>query len=162
MASEVRAAEAPEQKLQLDTFVPFELAVVANRVSQMIGNLIDQKFNLLVPDWRILVTLHRCGPLSPNEIAEKTAMDKARVSRAQRRLIDLALVSIADDPDDGRRKVLTLEPLGRKVCRGMIPEALEQQRYLLECLTAAEATALRDILAKLHAHTDHPVVAESG
>jgi DNA-binding MarR family transcriptional regulator len=141
-------------RLELDSFLPFELAVVANRVSQMIGNLIQAKFDLQVPDWRILVTLDRFGPLPPNEVAEKTSMDKARVSRAQRRLSDLKLVAISDDPDDGRRKVLSLERLGHQVCREIVPEALERQRWLLESLSPAEEVALRSILAKLHRHTE--------
>lgn len=142
------------ETLQLDAFLPFELAVIANRVSQMIGNLINAKFDLQVPDWRILVTLDRYGPLPPNEVADKTAMDKARVSRAQRRLSDLKLVSIADDPVDGRRKVLSLEELGARVCRELVPSALERERQLLECLSPAEEVALRAILAKLHIHTE--------
>ncbi len=154
MAAGARRKATLDQQLQLDTFLPFEIAVVANRVSQMIGNLIDTKFDLQIPDWRILVTLDRYGPLAPNEIAEKTAMDKARVSRAQRRLGDLALVSVADDETDGRRKVLTLAPLGYKICREIISEALERERHLLSCLTPAEEIALRLILAKLHARTE--------
>lgn len=150
----VEAGKTEPEKLQLDAFLPFELAVIANRVSQMIGNLINMKFDLQVPDWRILVTLDRYGPLPPNEVAEKTAMDKARVSRAQRRLSDLKLVSIADDPIDGRRKVLSLEALGARVCRELVPSALERERQLLDCLSPAEEVALRAILAKLHVHTE--------
>lgn len=151
---------AETEKLQLDAFLPFELAVIANRVSQMIGNLIYTKFDLQVPDWRILVTLDRYGPLPPNEVADRTAMDKARVSRAQRRLSDLKLVSIADDPVDGRRKVLSLEELGVRVCRELVPSALERERQLLECLSPAEEVALRAILAKMHLHTEDVVATE--
>ena len=163
MTPEVDKTELAElqPQLQLDTFLPFELAVIANRISQMIGNLISSSFELQVPDWRILVTLDRYGALPPNEVAEKTAMDKARVSRAQRRLGDLKLVSINDDPDDGRRKVLALEPLGHKVCREIIPDALERERQLLDCLSPAEEVALRAILAKLHAHTEEIVFEDT-
>ncbi len=159
-ADDSRSTEFQPQ-LQLDSFLPFELAVIANRISQMIGNLISASFDLQVPDWRILVTLNRFGPLPPNEVAEKTAMDKARVSRAQRRLCDLKLVSINDDPDDGRRKVLALEPLGLKVCREIIPDALERERQLLDCLSSAEEVALRAILAKLHTHTEEIVFEDT-
>lgn len=161
MASKAMGEQETELQLQLDTFLPFELAVIANRISQMIGNLISSSFDLQVPDWRILVTLDRFGPLPPNEVAEKTAMDKARVSRAQRRLSDLKLVAISDDPEDGRRKVLTLEPLGHKVCREIIPDALDRERQLLECLSPAEEVALRSILAKLHAHTEGVVFEDT-
>jgi len=161
MVQDTEKLPDPVAKLQLDTFLPFELAVIANRISQMIGNLITLSFQLQVPDWRILVTLDRYGPLPPNEVADKTAMDKARVSRAQRRLCDLKLIAIADDPEDGRRKVLSLETLGHEVCRQIIPQALDKETQLLECLSAAEEVALRAILAKLHAHTEGVVFEDT-
>ena len=70
-------------KLDLQEFIPYKLAVAANRVSQSIGSLFEQKFGLQIPEWRILMTLHSYGPLAPNEVVEHTSMDKGRVSRAQ-------------------------------------------------------------------------------
>jgi hypothetical protein len=46
------------------------------------------------------------------------------------------------------------EALGHEVCREIIPEALEKERQLLNCLTPAEEVAFRSIPAKLHTYTD--------
>lgn len=152
----------PSQKIQnsknnsldLDTFLPFELAVIANRVSYMVGNIFDEKYGLQIPDWRILVTLERDGSLAPNEIVEKTSMDKARVSRAQRRLSDMGLVTVVDNPDDGRRKMLGLSPKGRAMCEEIVPEAIRREKWLMDALNPAEQVALHSILTKLHARTE--------
>ena len=69
----------------LETFLPFQLSVVANRVSQSVGQAIAGRFALQIPEWRIVVVLGKYGALSALEIARKTSMDKARVSRAQHR-----------------------------------------------------------------------------
>lgn len=140
--------------LDLDTFLPFELAVIANRVSRMVGKIFEEKYGLQIPEWRILVTLDRHGPLAPNDIASSTSMDKARVSRAQKRLADLKLVTIVDDPDDGRRKVLRLNPKGHEMCQDIVPEAIAREKWLMESLNAAEQVALHSILGKLHARTE--------
>lgn len=143
-----------DNSLDLKTFLPFELAVVANRVSRMVGRIFDERFGLQIPEWRILVALDHHGPMAPNDISANTSMDKARVSRAQKRLADLDLVDIVDDPEDGRRKVLKLKSKGQKICKEIVPEAIEREGWLLEALTAAEQVALQSILAKLHDRTE--------
>jgi DNA-binding MarR family transcriptional regulator len=140
-------------ELSLVDFVPFKLSVVANRVSYMIGSLIESKFDLQVPDWRVLVTLNEFPSLTPNDIADKTSMDKARVSRAQRRLSDLKLIEAADDPSDGRRKFLTLTDLGRSVCNQLIPAAYERSEWLLSAFTAEERRLFTELLGKLDEKT---------
>jgi len=150
-----------KENLRLEEFLPFQLAVVANRASQMIAHVIEDQYNLQVPDWRILVTLDEYAPLSPNEIAGYTSMDNPRVSRAQRRLTDLRLVRCESDPHDGRRKIVTLTPLGKSVCRKMSPEAHAREAWLLEGLSAEERGALAHILRKLKVWTENLEMPDS-
>ncbi len=37
-------------KLPLQDFIPYKLAVVANRLSQSIGSLFEQRFGIQIPD----------------------------------------------------------------------------------------------------------------
>ena len=76
------AGRAAGEKLALHEFIPYKLAVVANRLSQSIGSLFEKKYGIQIPEWRILMALHSCGPLAPNEVVDHTSMDKGRVSRA--------------------------------------------------------------------------------
>lgn len=137
------------------------MAVVANRMSQSIGRLFEARFNLQIPDWRILMVLYAYGRLAFNDVVERTSMDKARVSRAHRRLADLGLLASASDPHDGRRLILSLTEQGAKMCADVLPEAARTEAWLLEALDTDERRQLAGILDKLMARTrllrDHPL-----
>jgi DNA-binding MarR family transcriptional regulator len=140
-------------KLPLQEFIPYKLAVVANRLSQSIGSLFEKKYGIQIPEWRILMALHSCGPLAPNEVVEHTSMDKGRVSRAQRRLVELDLIAARDDPRDGRRLVLFLTRKGAGMCEAIIPAARETEAWFLSVLPAGERRALDKALSRLLARS---------
>lgn len=147
---------APKKKaarLPLQEFIPYKLAVVANRLSQSIGALFEERYGIQIPEWRILMALHSCGPLAPNEVVEHTSMDKARVSRAQRRLAELDLIAVRDDPRDGRRLVLFLTRKGTGMCAAIIPAARETEAWFLSVLPAGERQALDRALTRLLARS---------
>ncbi|MBV6475931.1 MAG: MarR family winged helix-turn-helix transcriptional regulator [Rhodocyclaceae bacterium] len=140
-------------KLPLQEFIPYKLAVVANRLSQSIGSLFEEKYGIQIPEWRILMALHSCGPLAPNEVVEHTSMDKGRVSRAQRRLVELGLVSVSNDPRDGRRLVLFLTRKGAGMCAAIIPAARATEAWFLSVLPARERQVLDRALTRLLARS---------
>jgi DNA-binding MarR family transcriptional regulator len=134
---------------KLEDFIPYKLSVVANRVSQSIGRLFETQFNIQVPEWRILMTLYAYDHLVFNEVVERTSMDKARVSRAQRRLVDLGLIDSVNDPSDGRKVILSLTRKGEKMCRDILPEAAKREAWYLAVLDEQEHRKLDVILDKL-------------
>ena len=153
MGSRARKNPAPRppgaEKLSLQEFIPYKLAVAANRLSQSIGSLFEQKYGIQIPEWRILMALHSCGPLAPNEVVEHTSMDKARVSRAQRRLVELGLLTPSADPRDGRRLVLFLTRKGASMCDAIIPEARQTEAWFLSVLSESEREVLDAVLSRL-------------
>jgi DNA-binding MarR family transcriptional regulator len=153
-ASNARGGKGPIPHLgSLEEFIPYKLAVVANRVSQSIGRLFETRFNLQIPEWRILMALFAYGDLAFFDVVERTSMDKARVSRAQRRLIDLGLVSGAGDPKDGRKVILSLTMKGRDMCVAIAPQARTMEAWFLDVLSAQERRELDLILDKLFARS---------
>lgn len=142
-----RASLGPIGKLE--DFIPFKLAVVANRVSQSIGHLFETRFDLQIPEWRILMALYAYGRLPFYELVERTSMDKARVSRAQRRLVDLRMIETEVDPGDGRKLLLTITPEGSRICTQILPAAAEREAWYLSVLSEQEQRQLDSILDKL-------------
>lgn len=138
---------------RLEDFIPYKLSVVANRVSQSVGKLFETQFNIQIPEWRILMVLYAYRTLVFNEVVDRTSMDKARVSRAQRRLVDLGMVSSVTDPDDGRRVILTLTKAGTKMCGEIIPQAASTEAWFLAALDDEERQQLDQILNKLMARS---------
>lgn len=150
------ASPVGAEKLSLQDFIPYKLAVVANRVSQSIGSLFEQKYGIQIPEWRILMALHCFGPLAPNEVVEHTSMDKARISRAQRRLVELDLVTPSADPRDGRRLVLFLTRKGSDMCDAIIPEARQTEAWFLSVLDDHEREVLDSVLSRLFERSREP------
>ncbi len=142
-----RAALGPIGRLE--DFIPYKLSVVANRVSQSIGQLFETQFNIQVPEWRIMMALYAYDDLVFNEVVDRTSMDKARVSRAQRRLVDLKLIESVIDPTDGRKVILSLTRKGEKMCGDILPEAAKREAWYLAALDDQEQHQLDVILDKL-------------
>ncbi len=134
---------------RLEDFIPYKLAVVANRLSQSVGRLFEAEFDIQIPEWRILMALYAYGSLVFNEVVDRTSMDKARVSRAQKRLADVGLIATTTDPGDRRKLILALTAKGRRMCAEILPKAAEREHWFLQVLTHAEHRQLDVILDKL-------------
>ncbi|MEY1556698.1 MarR family winged helix-turn-helix transcriptional regulator [Yoonia sp. R2331] len=138
-----------DTQIRLDEFLPFQLAVVANQVSQKIAKIIEKDFSLHIPEWRILATLSYHAPVSSQFLVSHTAMDPARVSRAQTRLSDLGLVSVRQDPDDKRRVLVNLTDHGAEIIAATLPSALEAEKDIFSALSQHELDMLDNILIKI-------------
>ena len=57
--------------LQLETFVPYQLSVLSNRVSQAISAEYYRRFGLVMTEWRTMCVLGRYPGLSAGEVAEQ-------------------------------------------------------------------------------------------
>jgi len=151
----------PAGGLVLEDFLPYRLSVLMLRISNAIARSYERRFRLTVPEWRVMAVLGRFGPLSANGVAEKTQMDKVRVSRAVARLVASGRVSRRIDPADRRRSVLALTAEGRAVHREIVPHARRVEARLLAGLVPAERNQLDRLVAKLEARAETPFVAEA-
>ena len=143
--------KTPEEpgSLILERFVPYRLSVLSNTVSRAIARIYAERFDLSIPEWRVMAQLGRHGRLTASEIVGLTAMDKVRVSRAVSRLAASGRIAADEDEADRRRQHLTLTAAGRRIYREIVPLALEQEEVLLAVLDARERQTLDRILAKL-------------
>jgi DNA-binding MarR family transcriptional regulator len=144
----------------LERFLPYRLSVLMLRISNAIARSYERRFRLSVPEWRVMAVLGRFGPLSANGVAEKTQMDKVRVSRAVARLMATGRVSRRIDRMDRRRSILALTSAGEAIHREIVPHAERVEARLLAGLDEAERAALDRLLAKLEARAETPFVAE--
>ncbi len=111
-----------------------------------------QELGMTLADGRCLATIGAFGPLSVNELAEHSHLNKSQASRGAQALVEQGLVAKVDHPGDGRGVLLQLTAAGRRRwVRGM---ALIDQRNadIVGCLGAAEQKALSDLLDRLIAH----------
>ena len=151
---------AAKDGLVLEEFLPYRLSVLMLRVSNAIARSYERQFRLSVPEWRVMAVLGRFGPLSANGVAEKTQMDKVRVSRAVARLVKAGRINRRVDRADRRRSVLALTPAGESIHREIVPHARRVEARLLAGLTSGERAALDQLIKKLEARATTPFVAE--
>ena len=135
--------------LDLERFVPYQLSVLSNVVSQEIAQAYSERFGLAVTEWRVIAVLGRFPGLSAAGVAERSAMDKVAVSRAVAGLLERGLLHREVHDTDRRRSVLELSDAGRKVHAEVAPLALAYERELLAPLDEAERLQFSRMLERL-------------
>ena len=135
-------------RFSLEDFLPYQLAVASTRVSRRFEKTYRERFNLTVPDWRVLAHLSDSGTVSVREIHQRVDMDKSKISRAASRLEDRGLIHKRPHPTDGRLLELTLTDQGRQMVSEMAPLAHAYQAELMAELGEG-ATLLKQQLCEL-------------
>ena len=136
-------------RLALDRFLPYQLSVLTNRVSDAIARQYSERFDLTIPEWRVMAVLGNTPGLSASEVAARTAMDKVQVSRAVANLAENGRVERSADAQDGRITRLALSPRGQAIYHQVAPLALDLEARLIATLSADERRSLDAIMHKL-------------
>jgi DNA-binding MarR family transcriptional regulator len=133
----------------LEHFLPYRLSVLTNTMSRAFARAYGQRFGLSIPEWRVMAVLGRFAPLSANEVADRTAMDKVRVSRAVARLMKVGLVDRTTASDDRRRSALKLSRAGKRMHEGIVPMARRFEHAWMASLSLEDRATLERLLARL-------------
>lgn len=138
-----------EDVLDLEHFLPYRLSVLANRISHGFGRLYEEKFDLKLPEWRVMAVLGRRPGITAREVAEFTAMDKVAISRAVARMMQMGRLTAEADSTDGRRQKLVLSAAGLAVYREIIPMAKRIEAALTEGIADGDLAVLDKLLTRL-------------
>jgi len=148
-------------RLDLDGFVPYRLSVLTNRVSSAIARHYSERFDLSVPEWRVIAVLGQVPGLSAREVAKRTAMDKVQVSRAVQSLLAAKRLTRTAHARDGRIAHLSLSAKGLAIYNEVVPLALSLERQFLSVLSAPEQKSFDTLLTKLSRHMDRMIAADA-
>jgi DNA-binding MarR family transcriptional regulator len=140
------------EEFLLEDFLPYRLAVAAESVSRLIARQHLVRFGLGMPEWRLMAAVGRFGVLSPTAAGDRTAMDKVKVSRAAASLMGRGLLRQAQDPKDGRGRLLRLTRKGTTLYADIGPTAKAINSVLIAGLSKTEWNALHRSLGKLSEH----------
>jgi DNA-binding MarR family transcriptional regulator len=130
-------------------FLPYQLSIASNAVSDLIAERYRKRFALKIPEWRVMAVLGDAGPMTQRALTAATLMDKVAVNRAVKVLESRALVTRAANPEDGRSHLLALTDAGHAIHAEVMPLALATERDLLAGFTPAQEAVLRDMLTAL-------------
>ncbi|WP_445221599.1 MarR family winged helix-turn-helix transcriptional regulator [Bradyrhizobium sp. Pa8] len=131
----------------LDEQVGFILRQVWQRHSSIFSR--DIGTNLTPTQWAALSKLAETGACSQNQLGRLTAMDVATIKGVIDRLTARGLTETSQDPEDGRRLLVSLTRAGQQLAEKVAPNALAITRETLAPLDAREREMLMALLNKL-------------
>lgn len=140
-----------KQQLKLAEFLPYQLSITSNAISDLIARAYRGRFALKIPEWRLMAVLGEVSSATQRELVAATAMDKVTVNRASKALEDRGLIGRAPNAADGRSHHLALTETGRELYEQIVPLALSVEAELETILGSGEAKALETMLAQLRA-----------
>ncbi|WP_035693439.1 MarR family winged helix-turn-helix transcriptional regulator [Azospirillum halopraeferens] len=143
---------ADTDPFKLKRYWPYRLHVLATTVSQTVARTYADRFEITIPEWRIVAVL---GGLEPGDtpsattIAMLTAMDRVQVSRAMARMLDTGLIIRDTGREDRRTARVSLTAKGRAIYDRIVPLARAFEAQLLTALDPAEQAELDRLVTRL-------------
>jgi DNA-binding MarR family transcriptional regulator len=139
---------------ELATFLPYQLAVLSERISKRLAVYYETEFGLSMAEWRVLVHLSRCPLVSVREIHNCVNLEKSRVSRAVRKLEVRKMLRKSESTQDHRLLNIALTAKGRNVLAKILTFALSFEKTLLAALEPQDADVLKSAFETLHCALD--------
>jgi DNA-binding MarR family transcriptional regulator len=136
-------------ELKLEDFLPYRLSVLSNTISTTVAHAYAERFDVSIPEWRVIAILGRFAGLSAVEVAERTMLDKVAVSRAVTKLIKKGRIDREFADADKRRSILNLSEDGKRLHDDIAALALAFERDLLEGLSDDELAQFNIIMERL-------------
>jgi DNA-binding MarR family transcriptional regulator len=134
---------------KLEDFLPFRLNILAQEVSQQLSVIYSERFNLDIPQWRILANLATRGNMTAQAIARITLSHKSTISRAVASLEQRKLLERGADAGDKRAMTLRLTAKGKAVFAELLPLVLKFEKDLMARLPAAKRGKLLEGITEL-------------
>ena len=100
----------------------------------------------------VLAALRRAGEphqLSPGQLMQETLVTSGTMTNRLDRLEELQLITRLPAPSDGRGSLVTLTRAGMRAVDSAMEDLLENERELLQNLSAKDREVLADLLSKL-------------
>ena len=102
-------------QISLDNFWPYQVVVLADKISRNTHRVVKEKAALNLSQWRVLAAVADKPGRSAAEVTSVTPMDKTIVSRAVASLIETGLIKKSQISNDKRRLSLTITETGLRI-----------------------------------------------
>lgn len=135
--------------MQIETFLPYRLAVTAEAFSRQLIGVYRRKYGLTREEWRMLFLLDDAGVIDSVTLAQRTSLDKVQVSRAASRLEGKGLITRRVLGSDRRLREYCITEAGAALFRQAFAEVEARAREILEAMPEADRAALMRGVAAL-------------
>jgi DNA-binding MarR family transcriptional regulator len=135
----------------LDDHIAVRVARISDIVSRVATLTIESRWGLSNTDLRLLNNLDGAPPMALSELARRSHVDKAWVSRSLRDLEKRKLVRRSSHEKDSRVALISLSAQGQALLDEVRPFALKNE---VELLSGVDARQLKRLLDRLEANAD--------
>jgi DNA-binding MarR family transcriptional regulator len=105
--------------------------------------------NLTQTQFAVMAKLHEVGLCSQNQLGRLVFLDASTVKGVVDRLRLRGFITIGRDPNDRRRRTISLTAQGSRVTKSAIRAAVDITAQTLRSVTSEERRMLTDLLKKL-------------
>lgn len=148
--------EIDRDLLDLDGFLPYRFAVLAQSLSREIEEEHRKRHKLAMKDWKVMQVLALHGELMPADIHRLGSQNKAQISRALKCLVDRDIVAKRPHPDDNRTFSVSMTEKGWAIYEAIVPLMRRRQAEIVEHLPKDEVAELRRLLGRLETALSDP------
>ena len=127
----------------------YRISFLTNFWREPILRRMERDIGLIRPELTVLMCLNFRAGLNARDICEITEQPSNTVSRAVASLLDKGMISRRHDQEDGRRKLLFLEPEGKKAHDAVMAMFKEAEGHLTACLSPEECDVLQNLLDRM-------------
>ncbi|MEW7006208.1 MULTISPECIES: MarR family winged helix-turn-helix transcriptional regulator [unclassified Lentilitoribacter] len=124
----------------LERYLPYRFAVLAGRLSSELARQYKSKYDISMPEWRVLLNVGYAEDPSVRDIEKRVSLEKSKVSRAVAKLETKGHLIKQIDSSDRRLLKLTLTKQGVELLSELIPIAQSFQSELNVILGDQEET----------------------
>lgn len=137
--------------MTLESFFPYQLAIVAEAFSRNLTEVYGREFGLSREEWRLLFLLAEEEEVSSPDLARRTTLDKVQVTRASQRLEEKGLLTRKVAETDRRLRIYRCTDEGRALFSEALPQVEGRARRILDEMSSADLNALVQGLTALQA-----------
>jgi DNA-binding MarR family transcriptional regulator len=146
--------------MALDRSFTYRLHVLHKLTDMQTQHAYENDIGMTLSDGRALSVIGAFGPLSVNDLAFKSNLNKGQASRAAQSLVEQKLVDKDASSSDGRGVVLSLNAKGKKLFEKVMALVEKRNLEILSTLSIEEQTQLSALFDRLIAHTQQQIAQQ--
>jgi len=131
---------------QIDDFVILRARRFTSSVRRRLVKDVLQDEDLPILEWQLLFSIARFGSCHVAHITRHTSIDAAHGSRASAALEKKGLIAREEDPENKRRKIMSLTDKGRDTFERLWPQAKQTNSEFTDRLSRSDIAELKRLL----------------
>lgn len=136
-------------------YVPYRILLLAKMIDRVSAASIRASSGLSLAEWRVLAHVAVLEEASPSSICAAGAIDRAEVSRAIKTLGNKDFISRRNDPDHGKRHLVSLTEKGRNIHQKVRSSRAAFFTEITVDLSSSEIDLLDNALLKIAKRVEH-------